>query len=130
MTAQYKTQTLVFMLFIVFVAFTSATSGYASTDIKPGEARLDEANQIIGYNISNLSYVLLPQDPNKLASIEVTVTSENGSNTAEYVSITLDQGLTWENCNHLSGMNWKCDFSQNSQHAASHISQLRVVATD
>ena len=130
MTGPYKSQTILLTLFVFIAAFFSAMSGQASAATKPVQVGGEGTSQISGFSINITKYELKPYDPTRLTRIHLNVVAGNGIDSAKYVSITVDQGVTWVICTLYSGNSWVCEFSPGNEPAIRDYTQLRVVANN
>jgi hypothetical protein len=105
---------------LLAVAVMAAAYGFAATNTVPDSKAGDGTGTIGGYTVSNVTYTLMGSDPQKIASVSLTLNAN-----ASTVKITLD-GSTWLNCNG-GPTNWSCSTGASGFPVVS-ATQLRVVA--
>ena len=116
------------LLCLVFITSTCAYSALAAeaSQLSRGEG----GEELSGFYLGNQSYLLNPEYPTKIDSVEFTI---DGSVAAGFVSIRLEENGIWYRCElHGEGnqLRASCDTSHGGSPNIADATSLRVVATE
>lgn len=113
------------VLLVVAVSFA-----YAAANTVPVTGAGDGQEEISGYNVTGVHYVLDATDPGKIASVTFTLSPKNQlvENVPATANVKVKLGDpvdTWHDCNSSDGTTWSCTIGGV---AVVDAVQLRVVA--
>lgn len=119
------------VLVVIGVSLLVATTAYAfaATNVVPNTNAGDGFGTISGYTVSSVTYGLNTADPSRLASINMTVTPDNGGAAPASLKVQLVDSGAWYDGTKGTGNSWTVNLSAFNVSAQS-VTKLRVVAAD
>ena len=92
------------------------------------KANIDQkSNNISGYTITNINYILLANDPSKVKSIILDVAPTDSPCETADARISVDNGATWINCDFPAADKWTYSFPDLKEPGISSLSNIRLI---
>lgn len=114
------------LLCLIFITSTCVFSALAAESSQPSKGEGGE--ELSGFYVGDQSYILNPEDPTVIDSVEFSI---DGSVTAGFVSIRLEENGIWYRCE-LRGegnqLRASCDTNHGGSPNITDVTSLRVVA--
>ena len=120
--ARYRRSLPLLLIALIVMAVAYA---FAATNTVPVTNAGDGKEDISGYTVSDVHYVLNGTDPSRIEDVTFTLTPDSSGSAAASVQIQLVSGGAWFSCT-VSGSSYSCDI--NGAVTALDADNLRVVA--
>ena len=117
------------VVLVVLVAVLVAVGfAYAAANTVPVTGAGDGSAAISGYNVTNVQYILDTTNPDKIKTVEFSLSAKNASApipTTVKITLESSSNATWFKCT-LQGQVWSCPVD--NAVTVLNANQLRVVA--
>ena len=116
------------VLVVLVVVLVAVGFAYAAANEVPVTGAGDGDEEISGYDVSDVHYVLNSSDPGNIDKVTFKLTPLIGTpDTLQTVKIKLFDGGSWITCNEVSGT-WTCPENGTTGVTVLQADNLRVVA--
>ena len=114
------------ILFFFLVLGSSIIIGQAYSPLAISNQSGESGLVTTGYTIS-VDYTFKGNDPSRVEKVQLIVSVNGKSETANQVSISINEGDSWVPCSFLFDQSWSCSFPSGSEPLISVINNVRVV---
>lgn len=111
------------LVLLLAIAAAIAAYGFTATNTVEDSRAGDGVGQILGYDVTSISYTLLSSDPTKISGVDFTLDQP-----ATDAKAQVGPSTSWADCTISGGTSASCTFTGGTEPDVLPADELRVVA--